>query len=296
MSENNNEAQTPQLNLEQIKAAIESDKTLQTELVSLSLQTEAGKTFLNNHLEQKTKEIAANATGKAYQSIDDALKSLGFEKQQGEKTSEFSARVIKELQEKAASASTSEEATEEAKKMIEAIKAQSQTEKKTLLQQIETLKTQNHQNAIKNDLNSVSLVYDAAMPDTVREAFKGQVYQELMQYAKTKDGKVVYYKPNGEPYLDKLLNPATAEDILKIKLEPILQKSKAGGSAQTTKEGTIENGSVVIDMSNIKTQTAFFSAFEKIAKAQGIAKGTKEYYTKYNEAREHYKINSLPEA
>ena len=119
--------------------------------------------------------------------------------------------------------------------------------------------------------------------------------QILIQNSKVEDGAVVWYKTDGTPYKDGILN-ASLDTILKNELSSVLHKSTAGGNAgtQNPTSGTFNGQQVTVDASQFKTQEQFLNEFNKIAQSKGIAKG-EQYDSLYWEAFERYDVKQLKE-
>lgn len=291
------EQENQNVSIDAIKEAIANNKDLESQIVSLAIQTETGKTVLNTHLENSKGTIHSDATKTAYENVDKTLVELGFEKPAGKKTSEWVKDLVSDLNKTATSSKSTKAEKEEAEKMIESIQSKYNEEKTELLQQIESLKKQSKDYVVKSDLSSVDFEFDPNIPTEALEAFKSTVQGKLMSNYKEKDGKIVYYKDNGEPYLNDLLKPASAKEILADMYAPVLKKkSTPGGGAGKTSSSQMKGGTIVLDTNSFNTRVGFVAAFNKACVAQGIAKGSDDYYKQYDAAKETYKIDQLPES
>ena len=288
------------LTIEEIQAAVKENPALEGQLVAYSTQTETGKTLLNNHLnnnkEAISKAAADEATKTAYGHVDNTLKELGFEKQEGEKSTAAAARAIKELKAQIAKASTSEDGKEEAQKMIEAIKLQADTEKKDLLAQLETERTNNRTNNIKSKIISArsSFKYNPNYDQVVLDKFVLDADQQLIKGAKKQDdGSFIYHDKDGLPYLNDLRAPATEKEVLAILLKPVLAVSDAGGGAgQEKPSSTIVGGNIKLN-GTYGSQVELNAAFSKAAAAQSMPRGSKEYNEQWDVVKKQHNYADL---
>ena len=288
------------LTIEEIQAAVKENPELEAKLVAYSTQTEAGRTLLNNHLsnnkEAISKAAADEATKNAYGHLDSTLKDLGYEKQEGEKSTAAAARAIKELKAQIAKASTSEEGKEDAKKMIEAIKLQADKEKEDLLAQLETERNNNKTNNIKSSLINAraGFKYNPNYDQVVLDKFVEDAEQQLIKSAKKQDnGTFIYHDKEGMPYLNQLRAPATAKEVLTLLLKPVLAVSDAGGGAgQEKPSGKVIDGNIKLSGS-FSSQVELNAAYAKAAAAQGWARGSEEYKEQWDVVKKQHNYADL---
>lgn len=290
-----------ELTIEQIQAAIKANPELEATIVTFGLQTETGKTVLNNHLannkEAISKAAADEATKTAYGNVDNTLKELGFEKQEGEMTSAAAARAIKTLKEQIAKAGTSKEDKEDAAKMIEAIKQQAAEKEKDLLSQLETERKNNRTNNIKSKIISAraDFKYNPTYDKLVLDKFIQDAEKQLITGAKKQeDGSFIYHDENGLPYLNDLRAPATEEEVLTRLLKPVLAVSDAGGGAgqEPKPKGTLVGGSIKLNGS-FNTQVELYAAFEKVAAAQSMPKRSEEFNKQWDIVKKQHNYEDL---
>lgn len=289
------------MNLEEIKAAIAENPELEAQIVTLGLQTETGKTVLNNHLANNKDSISKaaydEATKAAYGNMDKILKEFGFEKQEGEKSTEAQARAIKSLQEKIAQAGATAEDKEANEKMIQAIKAQADKEKADLLAQLEEERTSNRTNSIKTRLidAKADFNYNPNYDKVVIDKFVKDAEAQLVKGAKQqKDGSYIYYDENGLPYLNDLRAPATEKEILTRLLKPVLAVSGAGGGAgqEPKPSASLVDGKVNLK-GDYSTQVELYEAFEKAAAALSLPKRTKEFNEQWEIVKKQHNYQDL---
>ena len=162
--------------------------------------------------------------------------------------------------------------------------------------QIQTLKEAQTTLSKKTDIqNAMSgLEFNKGLDESLLKDIVNVKTQILIQNSKVEDGAVVWYKTDGTPYKDGILN-ASLNTILKNELSSVLHKSTAGGNAGTQNPTSGFNGQqVTVDTSQFKTQEQFLTEFNKIAQSKGIAKG-EQYDSLYWEAFERYDVKQLKE-
>lgn len=287
------------LTIEQIQEAIKANPSLEQSLVTTALQTEVGKSVLNNHLKTSQTTVYNEATKGAYTNVDETLKGLGFEKPEGTKSTDFLASVIQDLNTKAKSIESTTEEKEDAKKLAEALKSDFATKESEYISTIEQLKKSNQDVLIKAEINSLSFDLDPNISEAVSSVFLATQRDILLRNAKVVEGKTIYYDEDGKPYLNDLRDYATAKEILTKKLEPILKKEPtAGGGAGQEKKTTtsIKGGAIISDnLNKATTRETLFAAFLSDAKRQALVQGSEDFNKVWNETKKHYSFNDMPE-
>lgn len=287
------------LTIEQIQEAIKANPSLEQSIVTTALQTETGKSVLNNHLATSKTDIYNEATKGAYTNVDAALKGLGYEKPEGIKSTDYLATVIKELSTKASSVDSTAAEKEDAKKLAEALKSDFSTKESEYLSKIEQLQKANQDILIKAEINTLSFDLDPNISEAVSSVFLATQRDILLRNAKVVDGKTIYYDEDGKPYLNDLRDYATAKEILTKKLEPILKKEPtAGGGAGQEKKPTtsIKGGAIISDnLNKATTRATLFAAFNSDAKRQALVQGSEDFNKVWNETKKHYSFNDMPE-
>lgn len=289
-----------ELTIEQIKAALEANPGLEKDLAALAVQTDSGKTILNNVL--KTSNTDADKTYKeatktAYENVEKALLDEGLEKPQGAKASEWAASIAKELKELQQKSKAKQQDADESAKLIEQIKLEAQQQVLEAQQQAEELKTQFATQTHQAQISSIALEFDETQSKEAVQALKSIVVNQMLSNSRVIDGRTVYF--DGEkPMLDpKTMDYMSAEQVLKSKLAPVLAKAKQpGGGANITTDKTGTKVAGLNLQSTPKSRVEFLALFNKAATAQGIANGSEQYYSLYDKAVEQYSIYSLPES
>jgi len=289
-----------QLSIDTIKEAIVDNKELETALVTFSMQTETGAKMLNNHLKNNTDHtsVANEATKNAYTSIDGVVKEFGFEKPQDTKSTEHLKGVFKSLTDKIKDLEAKNGSNEEAANMLETVKGEYNTKLEEMQNQLDKANGTLRSNSILNDLRNVGLEFDPKIPKIAIDTTRKAIEKKLIANAKQDGDKIVYYKEDGKAYLNDVLGPATAEEILKKELEPLLKKQRArGGNAgdDTPTSEKDNDGNLVFNTASITTRVGMLEAFNKACEKQGIANRSEEYFKQWNLVVASDKYKSLPD-
>lgn len=289
------------LTIEQIAEAIQGNKELETAVVTKALQTETGKSVLNNHLatskDSIVKETATDATRRAYESIDNALKQAGYEKPEGVKSSEYLLQVLGKEKEEKANLSKKAEDQESVKKYAETLKTQfgeKETEYKTTIEKLQK-ELQNVQ--VSASVKALRWDFDDNIDSDLLAQYKNATESQLVNNAKIIDGKVVYHDENGNPYLNDLRDYATAEEILKTKYQKYLKQApKAGGGAGKEKPLSKVSGTGALVGDGLEksvTRVQLYDAFMVAAKRQALTGAKKD--EAWEATKKQYGFDSMPE-
>lgn len=287
------------ISIDAVKEQIASNKDFQKSIVEIAMQTEIGKNVLNNHLSNNkpNDDAIREATKTAYTNVDGIAKKYGFEKPSDLKSTEHLDKIFAGYQKEIDSLKALKGNNEEQKQMIEAIKNQSAKDLEALRSELDKAHKTNRSNKIKSNLRNVSLEFDAKIPSIAIETTRNTIESKLIANAKVDGDTIVYYKDDGKPYLNSILEPATAEEILKKELEPLLKKKPArGGGAGEDKPTTkTEAGNIVLDKSTFNTRVGMLKKFDEACTKQGITKRSEEYFKQWALVKENYNYKGLPE-
>ena len=283
----------------------------QKTLVALK-DTEQGKSLLNNYADQYAAERIKANTKETYTRIDALLTEAGFEKQAGEKTSDYLNRFVgtfkdvngkkgatareKELQAQLEALKNDGSHNAHWKQTHEEAANKWQAEKAQFMQQLEQMQTAQLQNAIQTDLQTATagLSYNPAIPAEAIKAMEAVQMQALLNSAKVEDGKVVYYGEDGKPLLNDTYGTASAAEILKQRMSSVLHNTQAGGNASNIKQDGSQGANVPTNL-QIQTRVSLVKQFQETAKARGIAPSTPEYNKLFISFRDKYNYYDLPE-
>lgn len=275
---------------EQIEEMLKGDdKELINQVVSAAMQTETGRTILNNHLETSSKAIKDTAyqagQNSVYGFIDKVLPESGIEIPSTiSKASEKVTFAIKALNQKIADikkdapADSTKEIGELKAKILE-INKLAETDKDAYNTKLAKMSSENSIAA----LNSIGFEFDPSQAKAAVEAMKSAEINKLIKgKSVTEAGKVFYNDPDGKPYLNpKTRDYATAKEILTIKLADVLAKSNGGGGADSTTTtvtgATIaDNNDITLDKSKFSTTVELHKEIRRAMALKGITVNTPE--------------------
>jgi len=274
--------------------------------------TEVGQSYASSIAQSYWNENIKSHDKKFYDGIDAKFNELGFEKQDGQKTSEFLVQIAaknKELAEK-----------------LEAVSQDPDKSKKALQDLIEKNKkeieqiTNNYNKAIQekdgiiNELNQkqvsslksstinqgiAKLNFSKGFSDEMINDILKLKKQELISHSRVENDKIVWCDEQGIPIKGPNgVTHATLEEVLTSKFKAYLETSSPGGGAgKTTDFGAsgFTGKEIHIDITNVKTRMDFLTYFDKVASANGISKEDDNYNNLYIDAKARYNIDALPE-
>jgi hypothetical protein len=309
---------------EEIIALMNGDEKLRIGIVNAIPTFKEGETLLNNFAKQHFEKNIGEEISKIYNNLDeDVFKVLGVRKPAEMKTYEFIKQQLSDLKAKSEDGGKNkDEKVKELENQLKELQAKAEKagdyEKKYMETQsalqhtkeeyenkIKGLETQAFESAILADLNTgrSGLNFDPKLPKDVIDTYVNTHVESIKKHAKLVDGKVVYYKEDGTPWLDanNMMNPITASGIFAEKLKPILaSNSGGGGGAPRTGKTGIETGEggkpkkVILDTEKFNSKTTFLKHFEEVAKEHAIEVGSKEFQELLNESSKEHKYLELP--
>ena len=265
--------------------------------------------ILNQHAKTyhglKAEETGASFMGKGWRMVDDAvLPIMGLEKlPDGMTTSKYMASIAKEnkaLKAKLEGAKPKEDTSNQ-----DAEKEQLHNSQLSAMQlQIEELQKKNqtlevtgkHQKA-KNSLASglVGISFDPNLGTNLLDETKANRINNAVQNSKEIEGKIVFYKNDGEPYTNLNGLPMSATEVSHELFKDIIFVKKAGGSADIEEKAIVKGDIVVLpNPQNITTFAEFNTEFAKAMRAKGLTRKDDEYYKLQRATRDHYKLEGLP--
>lgn len=317
---------------EQIIEAFKTNPTLIEAILPAIVETEIGKTFIEN----KSKVIYESKIGdevkKIHDSYDnDIFESLGVRagtKEDGskEKTYEFAKKLFGELKDlRSQKDSLSKDAKVlELQGQIEALKTEGggkfiqetfekakqtwETEKQTYLDQITNSKTENEtfqkRTSIQSALQNIKLNPDT--PESIRKMVLSNVEGEMIKNSKFEDGKLVFLDADGKVSIDASYKPKDAFQVLSA-MDAIKDislkdgKEKSGGGADKVITGAIQTTTVegkdtktLILPEGIKTKAQFIEVSEKALLDSGITRRDPQWDELKNKAYKELNVGSLP--
>ena len=297
MSENTDNL--PQISLDDIKKVAASNKDLESALVQYGLQTETGKTLLNNHLKAHSGDNSTainEATKKAYGNVDSILQKYGYEKPSDAKTTDNLDTILGGFMSKIEKLEKQVKAGGDSQSIMDQMKADFTKEIEDYKSQLQNKDKEIQGNKILGDINNVSLTYDPTLPEIAVKSTVANVDKMLMANAKIIEGKVVYHKDDGSVWLNEQYVPASAQEIKSQLLKDILKKKGKGGAAD--KDGTsttsMKGGSLDLGNVAITSRVGLVKAFNQACNKQGIAEGSDEKIKQWEAVKKNYGYDSLP--
>lgn len=210
-------------------------------------------TYRNSEIETALK----GRTAKMYNDFDaDFGEATGLKKPDNEKTYKYWVRMLKEYMEKAENSDavklhaeierlkTTGGQADKVKELEQIIKTY-ETKTHDADEQIKTLTESLKQKDVANHIESGLRGFKfQKIAEPVIKTFIESAKRNLMAKAKVVDGVIVFVDDKGEPRINReTMKPYTAEELLAVELEPILDKGKEG----VTGLGTHEKPAIVKD-------------------------------------------------
>lgn len=313
------------MTLAEIKKLFGEQPALFKEVLVHIATTEEGKELLTNYAKTQTDKAIGDKTSEIYNGIDKDINDvLGVQKPSDKKTYEFVKELISELKDlraKKGEGGTGDDTKEgvritELESQLKAIKDQNWEGKYNTLIVETSGKIEGFTNKIKElEMGNTSslvnielatglstLKFNPNIPQEAIDALTVVVKNKVIKTAKVVDGKVVYFKEDGTPYLNELYKPITAEEIFKTELKTIISGSNvAGGGAETTEKGkllTVGEGDtakkkVSLDVTKFNTKLGFANHIEEVLIENGVERNSKEWHGIVQEARTEYGVDKM---
>lgn len=315
------------MTLEEIKKAVKENPSLAKELAVWSTaETNEGKEILKNFATAEVDKAVKEKTAEIYTNIDnDLFEVLGVRKKTDQKTYDFLKTIAgeyKDLKGKADKLNDNEEikslkaelekmknegsVNEHWKKIYDEAVAKWETEKKALNDELTAKGTEFLQAQIKADLQSglSGLRLRDDIPKEAIDALVNIETEKILKTAKIVEGKIVYHKEDGSPYLNDEYKPITAQEIWGKTLGTLIKNDggQQGGGAnpkiengKVVKTGEGDNATIklVLDKSSFSTKREFNDRAEEALRKQGIALGSAEFNKAIDEAYKEYEVDKL---
>lgn len=311
------------MNLEQLKKLFGEQPALFKEVLGHIATTEEGKEFLANYAKVEVDKAKSDLTSEIYNNIDkDMREVLGVEKPGDKKTWEAVKEILVELKglrdkPKGEAGTETEKDTKinelegKLKTLVDAnwegkyntLVTETSTKVTELTGEITKLKTGSVESLVGMELATglSTLKFNPNIPTEAVTAMTEQVKARIMKTAKVVEGKVVYYKEDGTPYLNELFQPITAEGIFKNELKSIISGvnvsgggSEAGkGTITTIGEGDNAKKKLILDPSKFTTKLGFAQHAEDTLLELGVAKNSDEWHGLVADARTEYGVDKM---
>lgn len=309
------------MTLAELKKLFGEQPELYKEVLAHIATTEEGKELLTNFAKTQVDKVTSEKETEINTALEATLKELGFTKPANKKATDFVkdlAGELKELKEKPAGGKDEGKDGERIKELegqLKTLKEANWEGKYTALVGETATKIEGFTNQIKElqNGNTSSLVnvelsnglsgikFNHLIPKEAIDAMTSVVKEKVIKTAKVVDGKVVYYKEDGTPYLNELFKPITAEEIFKTELKAVITGANvSGGGADAVKgkvttvgEGSDAKKKVVLDPSKFDTKLTFATHIEEVLLDNGVERNSAEWHSFTQEARTEYGVDKM---
>jgi len=262
--------------------------------------------ILNQHgkayHELKADETAASFMGKAYNNVDVAyMDELGLTEKPKGKTADIVRQIAKEnkaLKAKLEAAKPKEDTQNAEKEKLHNSQLSAMQLQIEELQKVnQTLEVAGKHQKAKNSLASglIGVEFNPNLGTNLLDETKANRINNAVQNSKEIDGKIVFYKNDGDPYTNLNGLPMSAEEVGHELFKDILFVKKAGGGANNEDKPTIKGDIVVLqNPQNFNTFVEFNTEFAKAMRAKGLTRKDDKYYELQRATMNHYKLSGLP--
>lgn len=322
-----------EITFEQIIEAIKKDATIVGKLLPAIQEDNAFKTLIENRANVIFKEKIDEEVRKIHSQYDEDIFTILGERAgtgddgQKQKTYDLAKKLYKELDElrKQKDSLSKDEAVKKleseiqrlktegggkhVQEIFDAAKAQWESEKTSLLDQITKGKSENEsfrkQTEIKTAIGRLKLSPD--VPESVKKMVLENVEKQLVSASKFEDGKLIFLGEDGKPLIDSTnYQPKEAFQVLAdldaIKDISLKENGGGGGGASTKIIGSIQTTKVegkdtkklILPEGSFKNQSEFIKAAEKALLDSGITRNDKDWDKLKNEAFVEHKVDTLP--
>lgn len=315
------------MNLEEIVAKAKEDDNLRKQLVAWLPKTTEGKELLDNYFNSEFEKKIGDKVSEIHTSYDnDIFEILGERKKADQKTYDYVKNLVtelkelrtakgegnenkvKELQAKIKELQDSGSVNEHWKKIYNEAVSKWEAKEKEYKTQIEEQETKYRTTQVEGALKSAlgSLKFKQGIPQEAIDALIKVNEESILKHAKVIDGKVVFHKDDGTPWLNEEYKPISAQEIVKGFLKTMIDdgssEGNAGGGASpkinqgkivTTGEGDNAKKKLILDTNSFSTKLEFNKVAEKALRSQGITASDKEYNELLDQAYEEYKVSDL---
>lgn len=318
------------MTLEELIAKAKEDPAFRKQVAVWASSTDEGKEIMDSfskvEFEKNVKEVVA----KIHTDYEnDIFEALGERKKGDEKAYEFNKRFltelkelrgkqgddkdakIKELQTKLKEAEDGGEINGHWKKIYDEALAKWEAKESEYKTTIEAKESEFSTTQIRSEIASAraGIKLKDGIPDEAVEALFKVNEDKILKHAKLVDGKVVFHKEDGSPWMNAEFKPVNASEVLKEVFGTMIGDGGngggtggAGGGAPktlevgkivTTGEGENAKKKLVLDKSTFSTKVEFNKQAEKALRAQGVKADDKEYNELMLGAYEEYGVSEL---
>jgi len=318
------------MTIEEIKKAMKDNPALQTQVVIWAKDTTEGKEIMENFAKVEVDKAIKEKTAELYKGIDeDIFEILGERKAREQKSYDYVKTLMTELKKTRDMKPDDKDAKiKELEANMEKMKEEGdvndywkgiydkaletwETKENEYKQTIETKESEFNQTNIGSDLDAglAGIKFKEGIPKEAIDAVKDARKEKIIKSAKLIDGKVVYHKEDGSPWMnEKTYKPMTASEIWSEQLKALIDDSdNSGGAGGGASKKLDKNGKVVetgegdnakkklsLDPSTFSTKVEFNENARKTLLAQGVDAMDPEFDKMIDAAREEYGVAELP--
>lgn len=318
------------MTLEELIAKVKEDASFRKQIVVWATGTEEGKEILDNYAKTEFEKNVKETIAKIHSDYDnDIFEILGERKQGDQKTYDFLKERLKELKElrgaskddkdaktkelqtKLKEAQDSGSINEHWKKLYDEALLKWEAREKELTETIAQKETDYHNTQVLSEITAAKagMKFKDGIPEEAVTAMFKVNEDKILKNAKLVDGKVVFHKEDGTPWLNKEYKPVSAKEILSEVFGAMIDdgtgsggSGNAGGGAPpkleagkivTTGEGDNAKKKLVLDKSTFSTKVEFNKQAEKALRNQGITADSPDYNKLLDDAYTEYGVSEL---
>jgi len=313
------------MTLQEILDKIKEDQDLGKKLAVAMSTTDSGKEILSNFAKAEFEKNVKETVSEIHNRYDnDIFEITGERKKDGEKTYDFVKKLvadgkklkdssggnesdkIKSLEVKIKELQDGGEANKHWKEIHESAVAKFEKEKAELQGNAKEKEAEFNKMLILNDfkkgMSSVSFL--DSVPEEAVKAMTDSLESRVLSTAKIVDGKVVYQKQDGTPWLNEEYKPATPEQIYMESLGSVIKKSEnsSGGSAPkdggkssivSVGEGDKATKKLVLDRAKFSTKLEFQKHAAEVLQKQGVSRNDDSYNSMLDGAYKEYEVKEM---
>lgn len=313
------------MTIEEIRAVLEANEALRTQLIEDVRETPEVKELMNNHAKAYFDANIGSKVSEIYNNLDnDVFETIGERKPTDKKTYEFLKEKLVELK-SLKDATSSDKNVVKIKELETKLKALEEDASKSTFwhdthksaiekweekeqayqNQLKEIEQKNVKTFVQMDMSKglAGLEFNPAVPKSAIDALVRTIESSVGEKAQVKDGKVIYLKDDGTPWLDSNYKPIDAKGIFAEQLGEVLKpKANSGGGAPP--EGSkgliiVDQGGKVakklsLDKSKFETKLAFMQLAEKELLAGGVDRNSSDWKEILDAAYKEYKVGELP--
>lgn len=246
---------------------------------------------LENFRKTQVEQDLKDRIGKVYGDIDADFKAVtGLDKPNDQKTYKYWPEVVKQYKEKAESLTKEVEKLKvnpnpDLAKELEALRKASVEKDNEWKAKVEKMQSDLMVKDVTNTLDGAVRGFKlSALPKPVVDTFIKSAKLKLSQSAKFIEGQLVFIDADGNPKINKeTFKPYTADELLAIELEPIIDKTnikQEGGGTKPPKVTVGKDGKSDIALM-VPTTVKNKMELTKFLIEAGIPMGTPEHDTAY---------------